>query len=234
MQRQSASFAFVTDGAGAGAEIIPLPLLVEQLPGRPDAALDAVLDATVRCVARFGLAKTSLSDIAREMGVAPSTVYRKVGTVEHATQLVMAREGHRLLARMPEVVAGIRGPRVITVFVAEIITSTANHPMVARILNDESDWMGRLATRTLDERLTEAAEVAVPFLASAMDAGFVRRQDPMALAHWLARILTICLLAPPPGDLREALDELLLPMLTPPSTSDAPPARRPGPRNHRR
>src|SRR2546423_62340 len=83
---------------------------------------DAVLDATVDCVARYGLAKTSLSDIAREMGVAPSTVYRKVGTVENAVRLVMAREGHRQLARMPELIAGITGPRVITVCLAETIT----------------------------------------------------------------------------------------------------------------
>jgi len=195
--------------------VIPLPLLAERLPGAPDPALDALLDATVDCIARFGLAKTSLSDIAREMGVAPSTVYRKVGTVEHAAQLVMTREGHRQLARIPEVIDGVKGPRVITVFLADTITAAAKHPMVARILRDESDWMGRLTTRSLGERLTEGAAVAAPFLAMAMDAGFIRRQDPQSLAHWIVRISTICLMSPPPGDLGQALDELLLPMLTP-------------------
>ena len=213
----------------ASAEVIPLPvpLLAEQLPGAPDESLDELLDATVDCIARFGLAKTSLSDIARELGVAPSTVYRKVGTVEHAVRLVMAREGHRQLARIPEVIAGVEGPRVITVFLAETITAAANHPVVARILHDESDWMGRLATRTLDERLADGAAVAAPFLASAMEAGFVRRQDPVALAHWLVRVSTICLLSPPPGDLVDALDALLLPMLSPtPTDPAAPPSRR--------
>ena len=212
----------MTDRATAAkaGEVIPLPVLAQHLPGAPDPALDAVLDATVDCIARYGLAKTSLSDIAREMGVVPSTVYRKVLTVENAVRLVMAREGHRQLARMPEVVAGVEGPRVITVFLAETITAALHHPMVAKILHDESDWMGRLATRTLDERLADGAAVAAPFLASAMDAGFVRRQDPMALAHWIVRISTICLLSPPPGDLRAALDALLLPMLTP--TTAAP------------
>jgi AcrR family transcriptional regulator len=200
---------------GAEAEVIPLPLLAKRLPGAPDPALDAVLDATVECIVRFGLAKTSLSDIAREMGVAPSTVYRKVGSGEHAAQLVMTREGHRQLARMPEVIAGVKGPRVITVFLAETITAAANHPMVARILREESEWMGRLTTRWLDERLAEGAAVSSPFLAMAMDAGFIRRQDPTSLAHWIVRISTICLMSPPPGDLREALDNLLLPMLTP-------------------
>jgi AcrR family transcriptional regulator len=201
--------------ASVTAEVIPLPLLAEQLPGAPDESLDAVLDATVECIARHGLAKTSLSDIARELGVAPSTVYRKVATVENAVRLVMAREGHRQLARMPQVIAGVEGPRVITVFLAETITAARKHPVIAKILNDESDWMGRATTRTLDDRLADGASVAVPFLASAMEAGLVRRQDPVALAHCLVRISTICLMSPPPGDLQVALDGLLLPTLTP-------------------
>src|SRR5687768_5373962 len=123
MQRSSVVFASVRRSASAaardsddGAEVIALPMLADQLPGPPSASLDPVLDATIECVARHGLSKTSLSDIARELGVAPSTVYRKVGSVDNAVQMVAAREGHRMLVRMPDVIAGIEGPRVITVF----------------------------------------------------------------------------------------------------------------------
>lgn len=196
-------------------ELIAFPMLAAGLPGPPPASLDPVLDATVECISRYGLAKTSLSDIARELGVAPSTVYRKVGSVENAAQLVVLREGHRMLARMPEVVAGATGPRIITVFLAECIERCRRHPMVEKVLRDEVDWVGRLATRRIDEALTRSAEAAAPLLASAMDAGLVRRQDPLALGHWIARIAVACLLAPPPGDLLEALDALLVPMLDP-------------------
>jgi AcrR family transcriptional regulator len=228
--------------SAAAAEILPFPMLAERLPVLPDRSLDPVLDAAVACIVRHGLAKTSLSDIARELGVAPSTVYRKVGSVEHATLLVAAREGHRLLERMPEVIAGVEGPRVITVFLAESIRTTAAHPMVRRILDEESEWMGRVATRRLEASLERSAEVAAPLLAQAMDAGQVRRQDPVALAHWISRIGMTCLVAPPPGDLLEALDHLLLPVLdpgpppapmpgapgTPPAAGPARPARRGG------
>src|SRR5262245_48104904 len=105
MHRTSVFFAFVQDAA-TDAEVVTFPLLAQSLPGPPPASLDPVLDATVECIARHGLSKTSLSDIARELGVAPSTVYRKVGSVDNAVELVMAREGHRLLERMPEVIAG--------------------------------------------------------------------------------------------------------------------------------
>ena len=205
--------------AAGDAEVITFPLLAEQLPGPPPASLDPVLDATVECVSRHGLAKTSLSDIAREMGVAPSTVYRKVGTVENAAELVMAREGHRLLERMPEVIAGIEGPRVITVFLAECIEATRRHPMVEKIMRDD-DWVGRLATRRLETSLTRSAESSVPRLERAMAAGYLRPQDPLALGHWIARITFTCLLAPPPGDLLAALDAFLLPVLDP-STAPA-------------
>lgn len=200
---------------GPTADVLPFPLLAERLPHPPGPSLDPVLDATIECVVRYGMAKTSLSDIAREMGVAHTTVYRKVGTVENAVALVTAREGHRLIERMPEVIAGVEGPRMITVFLAESIRASSEHPMIRKILRDDTDWVGRLMTRRIEEGMALSAEVAAPLLASAMDAGQIRRQDPVALAHWIARIGTICLFAPPPGDLLEALDALLLPALTP-------------------
>ena len=197
------------------AEVIALPALAASIPGPPPASLDPVLDATVECLARHGLSKTSLSDIARELGVAPSTVYRKVGSVENAAQLVARREGHRMLARMPEVIAGVEGPRIITVFLAECINTSRRHPMVDKMLRDEVDFIGRVATRQLEESMIRSAETAAPLLQAAMDAGHVRQQDPVALGHWIARISLACLLAPPPGDLLAALDSLLLPMLEP-------------------
>jgi AcrR family transcriptional regulator len=203
----------------ATAEVIPLPLLADRLPVPPPASLDPLLDATVECLARHGLSKTSVSDIAREMGVAPSTVYRKVGSVESAVLLVVAREGQRLLERMPEVIAGAEGPRVITVFLAEGIEQCRSHPMVEKILRDEVDWVGRMATRRLDNMLEQAADAAVPLLEAAMQAGAIRTQDALGLARWIVRIGSICVLSPPPGSLVDALDALLLPMLDPKGAS---------------
>ncbi|MGV0626085.1 TetR/AcrR family transcriptional regulator [Mycolicibacter minnesotensis] len=187
--------------------------LAELLPPPPPARLDALLDATVACVARFGLSKTSVSDIAREMGVAPSTVYRNVSSVDNAVQLAFARDGRRLIDRIPQVVAGISGPRAITAFLAESIRQCRAHPVVDKILRDEADWVGRLVTRDLGRVLESGAEVAAPLLAAAMETGFIREQDPSALAHWITRIAFAWVLAPPPGDLAEGLEALLLPGL---------------------
>jgi AcrR family transcriptional regulator len=197
------------------AEVISFPLLADRLPVPPPAALDPVLDATLECLSRHGLSKSSLSDIAREMGVAPSTVYRKVGSVENAALLVIARDGQRFLDRMPEVIAGVEGARTVTVFLAEGIEAFVHHPLVAKVLRDEIDWVGRMVTRSLDSMVAQAAEIAAPLLEAAMAAGTIRRQDPLALAHWITRIGMVSIISPPPGDLRTALDDLLLPALEP-------------------
>jgi AcrR family transcriptional regulator len=197
------------------AEVLALPVLAGRLPLPPDPALDPVLDAAAECLARHGISKTTLSDIAREMGVAPSTVYRKVGSVDNVTMLVFAREAQRFLARIPATFAAAQGPTRITTLMADAITTLANHPVAAKVLRDEGDWMGRMVTRQLDHLLAQGVEVTAPLLSAAMAAGLVRPQDPQHLAHWLLRIALAVLVAPPPGDLQSALDELLLPVLAP-------------------
>ena len=195
------------------AEVLTLPVLTERLPLPPDPALNPVLDAAARCLARHGISKTTLSDIAREMGVAPSTVYRKVGSVDNVTMLIFAREAQRFLERIPATISTAKGPQAIIALMTDAIETLANDPVAAKVLRDEGDWMGRMVTRQLDHLLAQGVEVAAPLLAAAMAAGLIRSQDPERLAHWLLRIALAALVAPPPGDLRSALDDLLVPVL---------------------
>lgn len=194
---------------------LPLSALGDRLPVPVPASLDPVLDAARDCLSRHGPSRTSLSDIAREMGVAPSTVYRKVGSVDNATLLYIAREAQRFLDRIPSLVASAEGPESIIRVLAAGIRTAAADPVAAKILRDEGDWMARTVTRRLDGFLAQGAEISGPFLAAAMDAGLIRRQDPNLLAHWLLRVALVSLVTPPPGDLVEALDGLLLPALRP-------------------
>ncbi|HWD56214.1 MAG TPA: helix-turn-helix domain-containing protein, partial [Acidimicrobiales bacterium] len=157
------------------AQIHELPVLTDRLPLPPDPALNPVLDAATECLARHGISKTTLSDIAREMGVAPSTVYRKVGSVDNVTMLVFAREAQRFLERIPATLAsdnaGDTGPTAITRLMADAVNTLAAHPVAAKVLRDEGDWMGRMVTRQLDHLLAQGVEVAAPLLAAAMAAG---------------------------------------------------------------
>lgn len=206
----------------AHANVVEFPLIAEQLPGPPPKSLDPVLDATEACITRHGLSKTTMSDIARELGVVPSTVYRKVGSVENAALLVVGRETIRMLDRMPEVIAGFRGPYTVTAFMAACVETFAQHPTFSKVLRDDREWVARIVTRRLDALLDRGAELIAPILEAAMEKGAVRPQDPVALAHWLVRIAGVALMSPPPGDLRSTLESLLIPMLDPRSSPSDP------------
>ncbi len=160
------------------------------------------------------------------MGVAPSTVYRKAGSVDNVAMLIFAREAQRFLERIPATMATATGPQAVTQLMADAITTLADHPVAAKVLRDEGDWMGRMVTRQLDHLLAQGVEVAAPLLAAAMAAGLIRQQDAQFLAHWLLRIALAALVAPPPGDLQASLDELLLPVLSPASTIPPLPSTR--------
>jgi AcrR family transcriptional regulator len=201
--------------SGMNASMVVFPALSERLPLPPDPSLNPVLDAAVECLSRHGISKTTISEIAREMGVVPSTVYRKVGSVDRVTLLVFAREAQRFLDRVPSVMEEAAGPGVITALMADAIATLSSHPVVVKLLRDEGDWMGRLVTRQLDELLDQGVEVAGPLLSVAMESGLIRRQDPVKLAHWLLRIGLASVVAPPPGDLLGSLDDLLMPVLAP-------------------
>src|SRR5258706_649074 len=53
---------------------------------------DRVLDGALACVARVGLAKTTLDDVAREAGCARATVYRCFPNKQQLLSALVARE----------------------------------------------------------------------------------------------------------------------------------------------
>src|SRR3546814_9795502 len=135
-------------------------------------------------------------------------VIRKVGSVDNVALLVLGREAHRLLETVPVLLAGAEGPDVIIRVMVAAIEAATEHPMSRKVLQDEGQWMGRMVTRRLDDLIDQGVELSAPFLAAAMDAGAIRRQNPELLAHWLLRISLATVVSPPPGDLRSALDPL--------------------------
>jgi AcrR family transcriptional regulator len=52
---------------------VPAPVSGGMAPGSP---AERIVAATLRCISRWGVGKTSLDDVAREAGVSRATVYR--------------------------------------------------------------------------------------------------------------------------------------------------------------
>src|SRR2546421_2922188 len=81
---------------------------IEEVPavGRSEPA-QRVVDAALRCIARWGLAKTTLDDVAREAGYSRATVYRMFpGGKDGLVQAVAAEEMRRFFAGLALVLDG--------------------------------------------------------------------------------------------------------------------------------
>ena len=68
-----------------------------------------ILEATYACIARYGLAKTTMEDAAREAGLSRATVYRHFpGGREELVREVIVWETARFFLRLADAVTGIR------------------------------------------------------------------------------------------------------------------------------
>lgn len=195
--------------------VFELRRLVSGLPAPPPASLDPLLDAAARCFARHGVRRTSVQDVAQELRVNRTTVYRQVGNVETIARLLMARELHRMLGSLPELWQQRSGPEAIVEVMSAVIEFARSHPVTVKLINDEPELIGPVLVSDLPDVLGRVAAATVPMLQAAMDSGELAPRDPVVVAEWLVRLGMSLVLAPPPGDTASFLAELLVPALTP-------------------
>ena len=201
--------------ANHGAEVIDLATIITGLGEAPGADLDPFLDAAAKCFARHGLKRTSVQDVARELGVDRTTVYRQVGTIAQQAKLLAARELQRLVASIPGRAPQPVGPDGIIEIMASVIDDVRGHPVMAKLLADDTDTITLSTVVELPPLLGRVAGVLAPMLSVAMESGVVARRDPAILAEWLIRLVVTLVLVPPLTELRPFLSELLLPALRP-------------------
>ncbi len=199
----------------AANEPFDLASVVTGLDGPPRADLDPFLDAAARCFARHGLKRTSVQDVARELGVDRTTVYRQVGTIPQQVRLLAARELQRMVWSIPGRAPQPIGPEGIIEVMSSVIDDIRWHPVMAKILTDDTDTITLSTLSDLPLLLERVAGGLAPMLRTAMDAGVLARREPVVLAEWLIRLVVTLVLVPPRVELRSFLSELLLPALTP-------------------
>lgn len=193
------------------AETESVVRFLERLPPRPGPGLDRLLDATERCLARYGVRRTSMTDIAREMRVARTTLYRQVGSVEQALALVASRQVHRFLDDLLELLASSEGAgaEAFATSVIRAVRFARTDPMCRRVLEDEPELLGSLVARDLAPYAAQVAGALTPLVAAAMDAGTLRRGEPALVAQWLVRVVAVLVALPPEGGLQGDLEEMV-------------------------
>ena len=154
-----------------------------------------LLDATFVCLARVGIAKTSVDDIAREAGCSRATLYRHIGGKD---ELVSAL-GHRELLRLDEALAAAERDRTDLAgacagLMAEGAAFLGSHPVLETMLAIEPSVVTPLLSLGQDDFLIGAAHLVAPHLARHLADETTR----LRVAELLVRVTVSHLQSPDP------------------------------------
>jgi len=192
-------------------------------PPQPGSAAERIIDATLRCIARWGLAKTTLDDVAREAGIGRATLYRLFpGGRDALFDAVVAAEAGRFFARLDASLRDVDSLEdLLVTAVVEAGETLGSHPALQFLCAHEPEAiLPHLAFQQLDSLLRWVSALAAPYLAP-----WLPGRDPEASARgaeWVARIVLSYLVAPSPAvdlcdpaSVRHLICTYVLPGLTP-------------------
>jgi AcrR family transcriptional regulator len=156
----------------------------------PDVDTDAVLDAAASCYLRLGVAKTTATDIAEEVGISRATLYRRFGSHEAIFLGLLTRESAAMAADAEVYLARIADPleRILEGMLFSI-KEIGRRPVHAAVFGgDSSAWAATQAMQV--EALRRIGESGIrPLLDSSLDGGSVSERDMRDLVDWILRIL---------------------------------------------
>ncbi|MEY2398064.1 MAG: hypothetical protein QOJ00_1238 [Actinomycetota bacterium] len=152
-----------------------------------------VISATLRCIARWGLTKTTLDDVAREAGLSRATVYRIVpGGKDGLMNLVAAAELNRFFMSLDAAVKHV--DTLEDIFVAGVVTAARHleeHGALRFMIAHEPDLiLPRFAFTNLDVILANVRVFAAPYVEQWLGA------KAGATVEWLARIVLSYVVTP--------------------------------------
>ncbi|MEZ5141293.1 MAG: TetR/AcrR family transcriptional regulator [Acidimicrobiales bacterium] len=160
-------------------------------------ALEArVLDAAVACVQRWGVAKTTLDDVAREAGCSRASVYRAFpGGKELLLEAAGRKEVGALLDRLADALdTGRDLTDTVTRGLVAAVTEVRSHPVLQYLVEHEPGVvLPHVSFDGLDPLLALATDFLAPYLAR-----FVPERDARELAEVLVRLVVSHAFEPSP------------------------------------
>lgn len=158
-----------------------------------------ICDAALACVARWGIAKTTLEDVAREAGVGRATIYRTFrGGKAHVLRATLLGEAERFLDGIRQAV-GSAGAGLEDVVVAGVTTAArqlAGHDALQFLLAHEPDAvLPHVAFHRMGVLFDRVAAFADPYLAPHLP----NADERARAAEWLARVVLTYVFNPAEG-----------------------------------
>jgi AcrR family transcriptional regulator len=161
-------------------------------PARSAAATEArILDAAELCVARLGLRRVSVSDVARQAGLSRGAVYLHFGDRAALVDALLARTAARFVARSED---AVRRRRTLETQVAEaavfIRTHLGDALVTLRLPDDETPAIAAVLSAQIERLVAAWVEFWHPLLAEAESRGELRQGlDHRQAGEWIVRIL---------------------------------------------
>jgi AcrR family transcriptional regulator len=157
----------------------------------PDGTEERILAAAERCLARLGLARLSLTDVAAQAGVSRGAVYLHFADRRALIDAVLTRAAGRFVARCAETV---RRHRTLVDQVAEAAVFIREHQadqvLTLRLPADEESLFATLLTTRLERVVEEWVDFWLPYLAAAGERGELRDGvDHRRASEWIVRMM---------------------------------------------
>lgn len=174
----------------------------------PDPALrERLLEAAYGCVARYGLAKTTVEDVVKESGVSRATVYRVFpGGKDELLRAAVGWEMGRFFGRLAEAVAG--APDFASLVEAGLgfaHRAVHEHEVLQKVLITEPERLLPLLTTEQDRPLQFIAAFLLPYLEREQVAGRVLDGvDLREATDFVARMILSLITSPGSADLDDA------------------------------
>lgn len=146
-----------------------------------------IIEAALRCIARWGLAKTSLDDVAREAGYSRATVYRFFpGGKDSLIEAVVRSELSEFFAAITRHLDGADTlEEALVAAISESARRMQGHAALQFLLENEPEVvLPQLAFHGMDNVLRAASQLIGPHLSR-----FTGADRSAAAAEWLTRMV---------------------------------------------
>jgi AcrR family transcriptional regulator len=178
--------------------VLTAPLTLGDLPIRLEVASGVratVVDAALRCIARFGVTKTTLDDVAREAGCSRATIYRVFpGGKDALGEALVETEIARLFQAVDARIAGVVDLEdLLVAAMDEVVQRISGHGALQFVLAHEPEVvLPRVAFSAFDTVLAVASAFLAPYLAP-----WLAGEDARRVGEWVTRIVISYQLCPP-------------------------------------
>lgn len=190
-----------------------------------DESRQRIIDSALELFLEFGLRRTTMEDVAKKASIGRATLYRRFSDKEELLKAVIMREAQREIKNVENSASQFTNivDSVIEAFVISV-TLIHKHPLLARILSTEPDFVLPFLTIHFDEILSYSREYLASQIKLGQDMGVMNDFPAETTAEFILRIIHSLMLTPkgaitPTNEksLREFARLYILPVLIHPS-----------------